>query len=124
MAAPTRALFNETHQRILVHLRRGPLRWRDLHALTRPRNDPALAANLHKLVRDGLILPTMEHAGPPARVSYTLTKLGRELADRAATLIEWVEKNIEHVERSRGAAMAEREIERVRRAQQETGAAR
>jgi DNA-binding HxlR family transcriptional regulator len=105
MAAPTRAL-SQAHQQILVTLRRGPARWRDLHRAIRPKNDPTLAEYLHRLVRDKLIIRHMISAGPPARVEYSLSQLGREIADHAVVLLEWNERDARAASQVEGARSA------------------
>ena len=105
MKTPATAL-DQISQKILVHLRRGALRWRDLHALIRPTNDPQLAGYLHRLASAGLILRRMEHAGPPARVFYDLSSTGRELANHAMVLMEWSERDARAASQVEGARSA------------------
>ena len=93
----TKSLYNPWHHKILYHLRRGPLRWSELHRAVEPANDPALASYLKKLSRDGLIERRIVSLGPPAHIEYLLTDMGRGLADAGVGLNEWVRANQDQI---------------------------
>jgi len=59
-----------------------------------------LTKTLRQLERDGLVQRTV-HPEVPPRVEYRLTPLGRSLGAAVCGVWEWVEKNLERVERAR-----------------------
>jgi DNA-binding HxlR family transcriptional regulator len=65
---------------VLIALRAGPLRRRDLRAALGPISDKVLTETLGRLAARGLIARTRRAEAPP-RVDYALTPLGRSLAE-------------------------------------------
>ncbi|HEX3731573.1 MAG TPA: helix-turn-helix domain-containing protein [Mycobacteriales bacterium] len=63
---------------VLAALDGGPLRFFELHARIGGISDKMLSQTLRTLVRDGLVLRTVEPASPP-KVSYALTLIGEDL---------------------------------------------
>jgi DNA-binding HxlR family transcriptional regulator len=60
-----------------------------------------LSQTLHALERDGLVHRDARPTNPP-RVDYTLTPLGREIAERLLALITFVEGRMDDVLDARG----------------------
>jgi DNA-binding HxlR family transcriptional regulator len=61
-----------------------------------------LTQRLRQLERDGLVVRTYYPEVPP-RVEYEISELGRSLAPLFASLAEWADANLDHVEASRAA---------------------
>lgn len=55
-----------------------------------------LTETLRDLEADGLLIRTVEPTSPPA-VTYTLTELGKTLAEAAVGLRQWAERHAEHI---------------------------
>lgn len=55
-----------------------------------------LAHSLHALEADGFVLRVVFPTKPP-KVEYSLTPLGRELAEHVQPLTQWVEANVSRV---------------------------
>ncbi|HKA58452.1 MAG TPA: helix-turn-helix domain-containing protein [Gemmatimonadales bacterium] len=73
---------------ILNVLQDGPLRFSELSERARGPGDKVLSARLKELEARGLVVRTVE-AGPPIRVSYDLTRAGREFGDLAHAIERW-----------------------------------
>jgi DNA-binding HxlR family transcriptional regulator len=73
---------------ILNVLLAGPLRFSELSAAARGPVDKVLSARLKELERCGLLVRRVE-AGPPVRVSYTLTEQGRAFDAVASAIEQW-----------------------------------
>ncbi|MEU6946052.1 helix-turn-helix domain-containing protein [Streptomyces sp. NPDC046316] len=71
-------------------LHEGSFRFNELRRRVDGVSEKMLAQTLHALERDGLVHREAQPTNPP-RVDYTLTPLGREVADRLVGLIELVE---------------------------------
>lgn len=78
---------------VLLALAEGvPLRWSELRRRAEGVSEKMLAQTLRTLQSDGLV---DRHAQPvvPPHVEYSLTPMGRELADRLVPLMDWVATN-------------------------------
>ncbi|MEU7006818.1 helix-turn-helix domain-containing protein [Streptomyces sp. NPDC046332] len=71
-------------------LHEGTFRFNELRRRVDGVSEKMLAQTLHALERDGLVHREAQPTNPP-RVDYTLTALGREIAERLIGLIELVE---------------------------------
>ena len=91
---------------LLSLLRSGPFRHATLRRLVsataaeRQISQRMLTLRLRNLERDGFIHREVDNTIPP-RVEYSLTPLGRDLADRTMVLIRWVGDHTKEVERAR-----------------------
>jgi DNA-binding HxlR family transcriptional regulator len=74
-------------------LRDGAYRFNALRRRVEGVSDKMLSQTLHALERDGLVHREAEPTNPP-RVEYSLTPLGREVADQLIELIELVESRM------------------------------
>lgn len=75
---------------ILFALLEGPLFFRDLRSAVPGVSDRLLSQRLRELESEGLVRRCV-HDGPPARVSYALSDLGRGLEPALARLHEWAQ---------------------------------
>ncbi|MGW6724548.1 winged helix-turn-helix transcriptional regulator [Nocardia sp. NPDC055029] len=78
----------------------GTLRYTDLRRRIDGISQKMLTQTLRQLERDGFVARTVYPTVPP-RVEYTLTDLGRSLCEPIAALREWVETNINRIEKAR-----------------------
>ncbi|MGW6426305.1 winged helix-turn-helix transcriptional regulator [Nocardia sp. NPDC055053] len=78
----------------------GTLRYTDLRRRIDGISQKMLTQTLRQLERDGFVARTVYPTVPP-RVEYTLTDLGHSLCEPIAALREWVETNINHIEKAR-----------------------
>jgi DNA-binding HxlR family transcriptional regulator len=94
---PTRLVLDRLGDKwallILSRLEDGPLRFNRLRRDIRGLSQKVLSQTLKKLERDGLLTRTV-FATVPVTVEYELTPLGRTLADTAAALTRWAERNM------------------------------
>lgn len=74
----------------------GSLRFNELRRRVDGVSEKMLSQTLHALERDGLVHREAQPVNPP-RVDYELTPLGREVARRLITLIEFVEEHMDDV---------------------------
>ena len=79
----------------------GPLRFNELRRRVDGVSEKMLSQTLHALERDGLVHRDARPTNPP-RVDYTLTPLGREVAERLLALIAFVEGRMDDVLAARG----------------------
>jgi len=78
---------------VLVALAEGePLRWSELRRRADGVSEKMLAQTLRTLHSDGLVDRDARPVVPP-HVEYSLTPLGRDLADRLVPLMDWVAAN-------------------------------
>ncbi len=77
---------------IIVALAESPLRWGGLRRRIEGVSEKMLAQTLRTLEADGFVLREPQPKIPP-RVDYSLTPLGRSLADRLLPLVDWVGDN-------------------------------
>lgn len=73
---------------LLVVLEEGPLRFSEIPDRLPAIGDRALAARLKELEERGLVTRRVE-AGPPVRVFYELTDVGRSFRKVAAAARDW-----------------------------------
>jgi DNA-binding HxlR family transcriptional regulator len=73
---------------IIAVLEEGPLRFSELSARLPAIGDRMLAARLKELAAHGLLARDVE-PGPPVRVCYTLTEVGRGFHDVADAIRRW-----------------------------------
>jgi DNA-binding HxlR family transcriptional regulator len=76
----------------------GPTRYGALRRAIRDVSDKVLIQQLKELEADGLVKRTDYHEVPP-RVDYSLTPLGRSLAEALAPLCAWGNANMAEVTR-------------------------
>lgn len=73
---------------ILNVLQGGPLRFSELAERAKGPGDKVLSARLKELEARGLLLRQVD-PGPPVRVSYELTRAGREFGNLAQAIERW-----------------------------------
>jgi DNA-binding HxlR family transcriptional regulator len=73
---------------IIAVLEEGPLRFSELSARLPAIGDRMLAVRLKELGEHGLVAREVE-PGPPVRVCYTLTEVGRGFHDVADAIRRW-----------------------------------
>lgn len=76
----------------------GPIRYGALRRAVRDASDKVLIQQLKELEADGLVVRTDYREVPP-RVDYSLTPLGRSLAEALVPLCEWGTENLAQVQR-------------------------
>ena len=89
---------------ILYHLQGGPQRFGDLKRLVAGISEKVLIQQLRDLQAAG-VLVRHDYKEVPPRVDYSLTPLGRSLADALAPLCAWGSDHMDEVSR----VMAQRE---------------
>ncbi|MFD4410510.1 winged helix-turn-helix transcriptional regulator [Streptomyces sp. NPDC058466] len=77
-------------------LHEGSLRFNELRRRVDGVSEKMLSQTLHALERDGLVHREAQPTNPP-RVDYELTPLGRDVAERLMTLIQFVEGRMDDV---------------------------
>ena len=78
---------------VLAALAAEPMRWGALRRYVEGISEKMLAQTLRQLESDGFVLRESMGTIPP-RVDYSLTPLGRELADVLIPLVRWVGDNV------------------------------
>jgi DNA-binding HxlR family transcriptional regulator len=73
---------------ILNVLQGGPLRFSELGERAKGPGDKVLSARLKELEARGLLVRRVD-PGPPVRVSYELTRAGREFGNLAQAIERW-----------------------------------
>jgi DNA-binding HxlR family transcriptional regulator len=73
---------------ILNVLQQGPLRFSELGERAKGPGDKVLSARLKELEARGLLVRRVD-PGPPVRVSYELTRAGREFGNLAQAIERW-----------------------------------
>jgi DNA-binding HxlR family transcriptional regulator len=73
---------------LMVVLEEGPLRFSELADRVPTIGDRMLAARLKELEARGLVSRRVEH-GPPVRVLYALTEVGRGFREVADAITRW-----------------------------------
>jgi DNA-binding HxlR family transcriptional regulator len=89
---------------IVYFLAQGPNRYGELRRAVRGVSDKMLIQQLKELEAEGIVR-RRDYKEIPPRVDYTLTRLGRSLADALAPLCAWGTENMIEVSR----VMAERQ---------------
>ncbi|OFB35878.1 transcriptional regulator [Mycolicibacterium sp. (ex Dasyatis americana)] len=99
-ACPTRVLIDHVTSKwgilVLVALSERTLRWGELRRVVEGISEKMLASTLRTLERDGLVHRAAQQTIPP-RVDYSLTPLGRDLADHMLPLVQWIAANAEAI---------------------------
>ncbi|OLC08255.1 MAG: hypothetical protein AUH41_08615 [Gemmatimonadetes bacterium 13_1_40CM_66_11] len=88
---------------ILNVLQEGPLRFSELSERAKGPGDKVLSARLKDLEARGLLDRHVD-AGPPVRVSYELTRSGREFGELAHAIERWGRELVEGAGRRARAA--------------------
>src|SRR4051812_43509492 len=73
---------------LIAVLEDGPLRFSELADRVPTIGDRMLAARMKELEARGLVVRSVEH-GPPVRVTYALTDVGRGFRDVADAVTRW-----------------------------------
>ena len=81
---------------VIVALAHSPMRWGGLRRRIEGVSEKMLAQTLRTLEADGFLLREAQPTIPP-RVDYSLTPLGRALADRLIPLVTWVGNNADEI---------------------------
>lgn len=81
---------------ILIALRNGTLRFSELRRKIGGVSEKMLAQSLTALVQDGFVLRVSYPVVPPF-VEYSLTPMGKEIAEHVVTLADWIELNLPRV---------------------------
>lgn len=97
---PSRGVLDHVTSRwstlILVMLLERTHRFSELARRIGGVSERMLAHSLHTLEADGFVLRVVHPTKPP-KVEYSLTELGRELAEHVQALTGWVERNVSRV---------------------------
>ncbi|VTR76987.1 winged helix-turn-helix transcriptional regulator [Cellulomonas hominis] len=99
-ACPSRVVLDHVTSKwgvlVLVALSERTLRWGELRRLVEGISEKMLASTLRTLEADGLVLREATPSIPP-RVDYSLTPLGRELAEHLLPLMAWIGAHAEGI---------------------------
>ena len=98
---PTRNILDDVTSRwgslvLVLLLRESTYRFSELAYLVGGVSEKMLAQTLRALEGDGFVLRTVRATKPP-KVEYSLTKLGREIAERMEALTSYIEANVSRV---------------------------
>ena len=103
-ACPSREVLRHVTSRwgvlVLVALRRGTHRFSDLRRVIGGVSEKMLAQTLQALEADAIVL-RVAHPVVPPHVDYSLTPLGREVAERVQDLADWIEGSMPVIEQAR-----------------------
>src|ERR1700730_2239413 len=103
-ACPSRGVLEHVTSRwgflVLILLLKGTHRFSELRRKLEGVSEKMLAKTLQALEADGFVL---RKAYPviPRRVDYSLTVMGREIAEQIEGLAGWIEENLPRVAQSR-----------------------
>jgi DNA-binding HxlR family transcriptional regulator len=93
---PTRTVLDHVTSKwgvlVIIALIDGTLRWGELRRVVQGVSEKMLAQTLRTLEADGLVNRAAQATIPP-RVDYSLTALGRELAEHMVPLLAWIDDN-------------------------------
>lgn len=100
-ACPSRVVLDHVTSKwgvlVLLALAEGdPLRWSELRRRAEGVSEKMLAQTLRTLHSDGLVDRDARPVVPP-HVEYSLTPLGRDLADRLIPLMDWIAANANQI---------------------------
>ncbi|MFI9505626.1 winged helix-turn-helix transcriptional regulator [Nocardia sp. NPDC052566] len=99
---PARTVLDKLTSRwgvlILASLRDGPMRFHILRDRVGGISEKMLSQNLRTFTAYGFTSRTVEPTTPP-QVTYTLTPMGKEVADQLHGLLNWVSVNAESIVR-------------------------
>jgi DNA-binding HxlR family transcriptional regulator len=87
--------------RVLRALRHKPLRFNALQRVVNAPNAPFMAKHLKKMQSNGQIKRNVLRIEPPARIEYELTALGRDMAEPASMMVEWLDANADRIAEAR-----------------------
>ena len=97
---PSRSVLEHVVSRwgvlVLVCLLEDTHRFSELRRKIGGVSEKMLAQTLHTLEEDGFVLREAYPVIPP-RVDYSLTPMGREVAERLEVLVDWIEENMSYV---------------------------
>ncbi|MFM2346745.1 MAG: hypothetical protein RL654_1498 [Pseudomonadota bacterium] len=103
-ACPSREVLRHVTSRwgvlVLVALRRGTHRFSDLRRVIGGVSEKMLAQTLQALEADAIVL-RVAHPVVPPHVEYSLTPMGREVAERVQDLADWIEGSMPAIEQAR-----------------------
>lgn len=98
---PTRSVLSHVTSRwgtlILVVLLDGTHRFSELRREVGGVSEKMLAQTLEALAGDGFVL-RHDYGEIPPRVDYSLTPMGREVAQRLESLVDWIEENFPRIQ--------------------------
>jgi DNA-binding HxlR family transcriptional regulator len=101
---PSRGVLDHVTSRwgvlVLVVLMEGTRRFSELRREVAGVSEKMLAQTLQALEQDGFVLREVYPVIPP-RVDYSLTPMGREVAEHVGALTDWIEDNITRVMEAR-----------------------
>ncbi|HEX3802276.1 MAG TPA: helix-turn-helix domain-containing protein [Solirubrobacteraceae bacterium] len=80
---------------ILRVLMEGPMRFSEVGQAVPELSDRLLSARMKELEARGIVERTV-YAGPPIRVEYSLSKMGRDLGPALIQLQEWAQRWLAH----------------------------
>jgi DNA-binding HxlR family transcriptional regulator len=80
---------------ILRVLMDGPMRFSEVGQAVPELSDRLLSARMKELEARGVVERTV-HPGPPVRVEYSLSKMGRDLGPTLIQLQEWAQRWLRH----------------------------
>ncbi|MFD3730527.1 winged helix-turn-helix transcriptional regulator [Streptomyces sp. NPDC058632] len=87
---------------VLIRLQERPYRFSELRRAIGRVSEKMLTQTLQTLERDGLVHRDAKPVIPP-RVDYSLTDLGREVAEQVRALALWTERRMDDVRDARQA---------------------
>nr|WP_187361149.1 helix-turn-helix domain-containing protein [Phytoactinopolyspora mesophila] len=94
---PARTILDHVTSRwgvlVLAALSQGPMRFSELRRRVTGVSEKMLSQTLRTLVSDGFIGREVTPAVPP-QVSYSLTPLGADLAQRVVELVNWIDHHV------------------------------
>ncbi len=98
---PTRNILDDVTSRwgalvLVLLLKESSYRFSELAYLIGGVSEKMLAQTLRALEEDGFVLRTV-HATKPPKVEYSLTPLGKEIAERMRALTSYIEENVARV---------------------------
>ncbi|WNG21579.1 winged helix-turn-helix transcriptional regulator [Cystobacter fuscus] len=97
---PSRSVLEHVTSRwgvmVLVSLLEDTHRFSELRRKVGGVSEKMLAQTLHALEEDGFVL-RQAYAEIPPRVDYSLTPMGRQVAERLEALVDWIEENMSYV---------------------------
>lgn len=99
-ACPSRGVLDHVTSRwgvlVLVALLEGTHRFSELRRKVAGVSEKMLAQTLQALEQDGFVLREVYPVIPP-RVDYSLTPMGREVAEHIKGLTGWIEDNLSRI---------------------------
>ena len=108
-ACPSRGVLDHVTSRwgvlVLVALLQGTHRFSELRRKVAGVSEKMLAQTLQALEADGFVLREVYPVIPP-HVDYSLTPLGREVADHVEALADWIEESLPRILAAREKAPA------------------